>query len=172
MALADFYLPASMFVGDGDAQLVAGDDPCGVVAHNGAMALSFPDGSDESAAVSQWVEMPSAFASGTLKGRVFYYAESATSGDFDLEGYLQAVTPGSDTLDLEAATSWDSANQADLPASGTAGDLLYADVTFTNKDGVAPGDLFRLGLRRDSDDATDDDATGAMFIAGVRLFEE
>lgn len=172
MAMARaIVLPAVLFVGDSNAQFVAGDNPANPAVHVDRSVLSFPDGATESAAVSCEFQMPSDYAGGTLTAKVLYYAESATSGDFDLEVYVESKTPDADTLDMEAASSWDAANQADLTASGTAGDPLTADVTLTNKDSVAAGDTVRIGLRRDSDDATDDDASGALFVAWISITE-
>ncbi|NQT86943.1 hypothetical protein HQ560_09275, partial [bacterium] len=112
------------------------------------------------------------YAGGTLKATLFLFAASdATNGCvFDL--FVEAVTAG-DTLDLEAATSWDSVNSSgDIDLSGsTAGDLVTATVTLTNKDSVAAGDLVRFGVRRDTDHANDD-AVGDIYLAALEVWEE
>lgn len=168
----ELMLPALFFIGDQDAQLVAGDAAAVPVSHVGRPAYAFDD-TDEEAIVSGEFEWPDGYTgSGTLKATVHFAMASDTTNDIAIDAFVEAKTPGTDTLDMEAASSWDSANSGTSSVSGTtAGDPLALTITLTNKDSVASADLVRVGFRRDCDSANDD-ATGDMFIYSVCLFEE
>lgn len=91
---------------------------------------------------------------------------SATSGDVDIDVALEAVTSG-DSTDLDAATSFDTANSTDnTTVPGTAGYMTQISVTLTNADSIAAGDLVRLSLTRD---AASDTASGDMYVLAVEL---
>lgn len=165
-------LPASAFIGDNDAQLVAGDAAAAPVNHLGRPAYAFDD-TDEEAITSVEFEMPAEYTgSGTLKAEIFFAMASDTTNDIAIDVFVEAKTAGTDTLDMEAASSWDTANSGTASVSGTtAGDPLSLTISLTNKDSVAAGDVVRIGLRRDCDSANDD-ATGDMFIYSVSIYEE
>lgn len=76
----------------------------------------------------------------------------------------EAVTEA-DATDLDSATGFDSVNTTTETVPGTAGYLGICDVTLTNKDSVAAGDMVRFLVRRDSDAAGDDAAASAYLIA-------
>ena len=163
-------LPATAFVGDNDAQLVGGDGPAVPVNHKGRAAMAF-DATDEGAMVSAEFVMPGQFAAGTLTADIVFAMASDNTNDIRLDIYVEAKTPGTDTLDMETATSWDTVNSATVSLSGsTAGDPLKLSITLTNKDSVVAGDLVRFGIRRDTDSG-DDDASGDLFIYSVDIWE-
>ena len=168
----ELTLPSWAFLPDDSAELVAGDAACGADSFMGRPVLSFDD-TDEEAALSTPFEMPSGYTgSGTLKATCHFFMASDATNDIALDIFVEAITPNSDTLDMEAADSWDTANSGTVSLSGsTAGDLLTLTITLTNKDSVAAGDLMRLGVRRDCDSANDD-ATGDLYLLGIVLFEE
>jgi len=172
MAAGDtiFLFPAVMWVGDGDAQLVAGDEWPTFVVHEGRMSLAFDD-TDEEAAVSVEIPCPAHYDGGGLKAIIHFYMASDNSNDIALDIFVEAKTPDSDTLDLESAASWDSANSGTVSLSGsTAGDPLTLEITLSNDDSIAVGDLVRFGIRRDCDSA-DDDATGDLYLSAVEIQE-
>jgi len=154
--------PASAMIPDTDAQLVAGDNPAVWANHEGRLVLRFDD-TDEAAALTPPVEMPNQYTGSGLSATLHTYAASATSSNFRFDVYVEAVTDG-DTLDLETATGWNSANSASIALGGTAGDLHTQDITLSNDDGVVAGDMVRFGIRRDCDHA-DDVASGHAFLA-------
>lgn len=163
--------PASAMFGDNDAQLVGGDGAAPHAAHKGRPVLAFDDTAAE-AALTPPVAMPGNYAGGTLKATLLLYAASDAANDVAFDVCAEAVTPDADTLDLEAATGWDSANSGTTSLSGTtAGDLVALTVTLTNKDGVAAGDLVRFGVRRDTDSG-DDDASGDVYLAALEIWED
>lgn len=166
----ELWLPATAFVPDASAQLVAGDAACGFSAHRGRSALAF-DTSVLEAAVSHEFAWPSNASTGTVKADIHYYSETANTSNFRFEVFVEAKNPGTDTLDLETAVSWGSANAQSAALGGTAGDPRKVTVTLTNKDSVAAGYTTRIGIRRANDHA-DDAASGDAFVLGLLIYEE
>jgi len=163
--------PASALLGDNDAQLVAGDVGAVHASKKGRPVLAFDD-MDEAAALAPEVEMPSQYSGSGLKAVVHFFMASDATNDIALDVFVEAKTPDSDTLDLEAATGWDSANSGTKSLSGTtAGDPLTLEITLTNADSVAAGDLVRFGVRRDTDSG-DDDASGDLYITAIEIEDD
>lgn len=163
--------PASALIGDNNAQLVGGDAAAPHASKKDRPVLAFDDTAEE-AAITPEVAMPGNYAGGTLKATVHLFAASDATNGCVFDVFVEAKTPDTDTLDMEAATSWDSANSSgDIDLSGTtAGDPVDAEITLTNKDSVAVGDLVRFGVRRDTDHANDD-ASGDIFVAALEIWE-
>jgi hypothetical protein len=96
---------------------------------------------------------------------------SATTGAVVLQAAVECITPG-DALDLDSATSFDTPNTSSattVPA--TAGQLFTISITLTNNDSIATGDLVRLSLNRDADNAGDTAAGDYDFLqAEIRDF--
>lgn len=106
---------------------------------------------------------------GTMTAIINYYMTSATSGKVDFEIAIEAVTDN-DATDLDAGTSFGTANTITAPTvPGTAGYIDQISVTLTNQDSIAAGDYFRLSLKRDATDGTNDTATGDCYVLGVEL---
>jgi hypothetical protein len=141
----------------------------GVVQNRIYMAF---DASTVEAMYSKAVKIPDGYTgSGTLKADIYYMAASATSGKFDFEVSVEAIT-ALDALDQDSASSFDTANAGNQTVPGTAGYLGLLTITLTNKDSIASGDIFRIKLERDADDATDDTATGDARVLCVVIYEE
>lgn len=86
-----------------------------------------------------------------------YSMTSATSGSFNLDVSVMAVTPG-DSADVNT-DSYDTANNCDDgTVPGTAGFLDEISCTLTNLDSVAANDLVRLKVCRDIGDTATGDA--------------
>lgn len=163
-----FTIPSSLFRGDVDEQMVAGDLPATMAFHKGAMVWAF-DATDEEAVVSNgWIRM-GAFT-GSLTAKLLLYTASANTGGCVFDVSVMAVTPNSDNIDLETAESFSTVNSSgDISVALTAaGDPIEASITLTNADSIAEGDWFKLAIRRDTDHA-DDDAAGDVYFAGVAI---
>lgn len=103
---------------------------------------------------------------GTVTAIISYIMASATSGDVDIDVAIESITDA-DAVDLDATTSFDSANSTDnTTVPGTAGYLDQISVTLTNQDSATAGDYVRISLTRD---ATNDTATGDMYILAVEI---
>jgi len=163
-------LEMGVFVGDEDAQLVAGDvaaSPEFVQSSRGWWAF---DDTAEEAITSKELIMPSQYTGSGLAAIVhgFFKTEIVATDEARIDVAVEAKTPDTDTLDMEVAESFDSVNAADVVPGGTAGDPVSKSITLTNADSIAAGDLFRLGIRRDTDHANDT-ATGDFCITAIEI---
>ncbi|MCC7208324.1 MAG: hypothetical protein IT323_13535 [Anaerolineae bacterium] len=131
---------------------------------NDRMVLAFDAGTDENA---YWVFVAPQGLTGTITVLVHYIMASATSGALYFQGALEAVTPG-DAVDLDATTSFDTANSGNGNVPGTAGYEQAISITMTNADSIAAGDVVRLRLNRDADNASDT-ATGDAYVLAVEF---
>lgn len=127
-------------------------------------ALAFDAAADESA---YWTGVAPQGLSGTITVVVHYCMASAVTGSVYFQAQIEAITPG-DAVDLDAGNSFDSANSGNGAVPGTAGYEQAISITMTNADSIAAGDLFRLALNRDADNASDT-AAGDCYVLGVEL---
>lgn len=105
---------------------------------------------------------------GTLTLVVQYLMASAITGGIRLQASVEAVTPA-DALDLDAGTSFDTANGAsDTAVPGTAGYMETVSITLTTNDSMAAGDAVRIFLERVVAHA-DDTAAGDCYVLSVEL---
>lgn len=132
------------------------------------MFLAF-DASTKETTYSPAFRMP--VFTGTLKVLVQYKLASATSGKVDIEVAVEAITEA-DAVNLGSTSSFDTANAANETVPGTAGYLAEIEITLTNQDSVAAGDMVRFSLARDAADGTNDTATGDLHILGMTFIEE
>lgn len=127
----------------------------------GRPLLAFDAASDEQVA---WTSVAPQGLTGTLTFNLTGYMASATSGTLRFEVAVEAVTPG-DATDLDAGDSFDTANgvtSATVPA--TAGYEFTTQVTLTTKDSIAPGDSYRVRVKRVGTDSTNDTASGDFYF--------
>jgi hypothetical protein len=127
-------------------------------------ALAFDAAVDEAC---YWTAIAPTGFSGALTVVVHYIMASATAGAVVFQAALEAVTPG-DALDLDAAASFDTANNGNGNVPGTAGYMQSITISLANADSIAAGDLFRLSLSRDADNAGDT-AAGDCFVLAIEL---
>lgn len=108
----------------------------------------------------------------TLTVVITYVMASATTGAVQFQAALEAVTDG-DSTDLDATTSFDSANASGETVPGTAGNPSQIQITMTNADSIAAADYFRLSINRDADQTSGtDDAAGDCYVLAVELRDE
>lgn len=137
-----------------------------IVTVNGRPALAFDASADETA---RWtLRVPQGWT-GTLTAIVDYAMASATSGSVRGQAQIEAISDG-DAVDLDAATSFDTANSAGATVPATAGHLDQLSITLTNNDSSAAGDYARLSFNRDADGTSGtDDAAGDMYVFGIEI---
>ena len=100
------------------------------------------------------------YGAGTLYADVYFSMASGEANEVQFEGYVMAYTPGTDTADIDT-DSYDTVNEGTATTvAATAGREYKQTITLTNADSAAAGDHIRFKLSTDSDDATNDDATG------------
>ena len=126
--------------------------------------LAFDAGTDETA---YWTGIAPQGLTGAITVVITYMMASATSGNIYWQAALEAVTDG-DSTDLDAGTSFDTANSGNGAVPGTAGYIDQISITMTNADGLAAGDYFRLSVNRDADNGSDT-ATGDAYLLAVEL---
>lgn len=115
-----------------------------------------------------WTSVAPQGLTGTLTLVIFFIMASATSGNVIFRGAIEAVTPA-DAVDLDATTSFDTANSSGaVAAPATAGFLATATITLTNADSIAAGDYFRLSVDRDAANVSDT-ATGDAYVLAVEI---
>lgn len=108
------------------------------------------------------------YGSGNLTATVQWYADSATTGGVVWGGSLAAITPDSDTQDIETKAFATESTAADTHL-GTTGQRLHSiDITLSNLDSIASGDWVCLRLRRAPADGSDT-MTGDAIVVGLTL---
>lgn len=127
------------------------------------MQLAFDATTEEQ--VSWSLRMPANYASAPILA-VQYKMASATTGGVAFEARLAAVSDG-DAQDVDAK-GFAAANVGTATVPGTAGHLDEVQVTLTNADSVAAGDLVFVYLNRDPAHASDT-ATGDAEVVSVTL---
>lgn len=106
------------------------------------------------------------YGSGNITIDIDWYADTATSGDVVWDAQIAAITPNTDTQDIETDTLA-TANTVTDSHLGTTGQRLHrATVTISNLDSIAADDWVVLKITRDTGDAADTMAGDAM-LAGV-----
>lgn len=101
----------------------------------------------------------------TFDAVIFGYMDTATTGDIDLDGSIEAISDP-DTIDMGGAESFDTVNSSDNNSvPGTAGHPMVITITLTNDDGIAAGDLVRFKLARDIADT----AAGDFHMVGGEI---
>lgn len=132
---------------------------------NERLALAFDAGTSEAA---YWTLAAPQGLTGTLTLVISFVMASATSGNVIWRVQAEAVSDG-DSVDLDATTSFDTANSSGAVAvPGTAGYLKQASVTLTNADSVAAGDYLRIRIDRDAANGSDT-ATGDAYLLLAEL---
>lgn len=139
-------------------------NPAALTLINRRPALAFDPSTDESA---YWTAVAPQGLTGALTLVVFYIMASATTGAVYFQAAVEAVTPG-DAVDLDAGNSFDTANSGNGTVPGTAGYAQSVSITLTNADSIAAGDLIRISLNRDADNASDT-AAGDCYVLAVEL---
>lgn len=129
------------------------------------IGLAFDAAADE-AAFWHWQAVN--YGSGNVTVRVEWYADTATSGDVIWGIQLAAITPNTDSQDVET-DSLATANTATDTHLGTVGQRLHTvDVTVSNLDSLANNDAVWLRLYRDAD-AGGDTMTGDAIVTGATV---
>lgn len=110
----------------------------------------------------------SAYGSGNLTLDVDWYADTASSGDVIWGAQIAAITPDTDTQDIETDT-FATANTVTDSHLGTTGQRLHrASITISNLDSLAADDWVCLKVYRDAA-AGGDTMTGDACLVGMNL---
>lgn len=127
--------------------------------------LAFDAASDEAAF---WKFLADNYGSGNLTIDIFWYADTATSGDVVWEAQLAAITPDTDSQDIETKALATLNNVTDSHL-GTVGQRVHkASITLSNLDSIAAGDLCHLRIARDANNVADT-MTGDAIITAIEV---
>lgn len=102
-----------------------------------------------------WKFRALAYGSGSLSLDIEWYADTASSGDVLWEGAIAAVTPDTDTQDVETKALATASTILDTHLGTTGQRLHRAALTISNLDSLAVNDIVWLRLRRMATDGTD-----------------
>ena len=125
--------------------------------------LAFDAAADEAAF---WKFKAQNYGSGNLTLNILWYADNATSGNVVWEAQISAITPNTDSQDIEtdALATLNYVQDAHL---GTTGQRVHlCTITISNLDSLADDDLVTLRIARDADSTstTDDMANDAILL--------
>lgn len=127
--------------------------------------LAYDAASDEAAF---WLFRAVSYGSGNLTVTVDWYADTATSGDVIWGAQLAAITPDTDSQDVETK-ALATANTVTDTHLGTTGQRLHrASITVSNLDSLAANDDVWLRIYRDAD-AAGDTMTGDAVLVSVGI---
>ena len=94
--------------------------------------------------------IPDNYSSGNLTLDLYWYADTASANDVIWGAQIAAITPDSDTQDVETK-SLATANTVTDTHLGTTGQRLHkATITISNLDSIAAGDVVKLAIYRDA----------------------
>lgn len=128
--------------------------------------LAYDAASDEAAF---WKFHAINYGSGNLTLDINWYADTASSGNVVWEAQIAAITPNSDTQDIET-DGLATLNFVQDTHLGTTGQRLHScTITISNLDSIAAGDQVALRIARDANNtnATDDMAGDAILTLAV-----
>lgn len=104
------------------------------------------------------------YGSGNVTVEVQWYALTATTGTVIFGASLAAITPDTDTQNIETKAFATENTGTDTHLGTTAKRLMRCIITVTNLDSLAAADWVCLRLRRDISDTMADDAIVAKVI--------
>lgn len=128
--------------------------------------LGYDAATDEAAF---WKVLAVNYSGGNINCRIFWYADTASTANVVWETQIAAITGNTDTQDVETK-SFASLNFVQDTHLGTTGQRVhFCDVTISNLDSLADGDVFWIRIARDanSTSATDDMSGDAEFLGAV-----
>lgn len=91
------------------------------------------------------------YGSGNLTLDVYWYADSGTSGDVIWGAAIAAITPNTDSQDVETDSLATAQTTTDTHLGTTAQRLHTCSITISNLDSLAADDIVQLRFYRDAD---------------------
>lgn len=112
------------------------------------------------------------YGSGNLTLTLNWYADTASSGDVIWGAQIAAITPDTDTQDIETK-AFATANTVTDSHLGTTGQRLHTcSVTISNLDSLAANDLVALRIYRDAAAGGDTMAGDAMLVMAEMSYSD
>lgn len=123
--------------------------------------LAFDAATDEAAF---WKFKAVDYTSGNLTLDLFWYADTATSGNIIWDAQIAAITPDTDTQDVETKAFAAISSVIDSHLGTTGQRLHKATITLSNLDSLAADDIVWLRVNRDANNASDTLAGDAILV--------
>lgn len=111
---------------------------------------------------------PTSYGSGNLTLQVFWYADTATSGNVVWGAQVAAITPDADAQDVETKAFATASTVTDSHLGTTGQRLHQCSIAITNLDAIAAADVAWLAVYRDAANASDT-MTGDAVAVGLLL---
>lgn len=112
------------------------------------------------------------YGSGNLTATIGWYADTASTGNVVFGASIAAITPNTDTQDVETKAFATEVLGTDTHL-GTTGQRLHEfDITINQLDSVASGDAVMLRLARKTADASDDMAGNALVTYVILAYSD
>lgn len=112
------------------------------------------------------------YGAGNLTLTVYWYADTASSGDLIWGAQITAITPNIDTTDVETDTLA-TANTATDTHLGTTGQRLHSiDIEMSNLDSIVSGDLVWINIYRDAAAGGDTMAGDAILLGALLAYSD
>lgn len=127
--------------------------------------LAFDAAADEFA---YWKLFAVNYGSGNLTLNIYWYADTASSGDVIFDGTIAAITPNTDTQDVETKAFATLTSVTDTHLGTTGQRVHQCAITISNLDSLAADDLVWLRLSRDANNGSDTMA-GDAIVLGLLL---
>lgn len=147
-----------------EAQFLAANFPAFTKANGTNFAVSglaFDAATEETAF---WKFKANNYGSGNLTLVIRWYADTASSGDVIWGARIAAITPDTDSQDVETK-ALATANTVTDSHLGTTGQRVHScSITISNLDSIAADDLVFLAIYRDADAAGDTMTGDAIFL--------
>lgn len=129
-------------------------------------SLAFDAALDEAAF---WKFIATAYGSGNLTLDILWYADTASTNDVVWDAAITAITPNTDSTDVETDTLA-TANTVTDTHLGTTGQRVHlCTITITNLDSIAANDLVFLRIRRPANTDAADTMAGDVHLLAARL---
>lgn len=152
-----------------EAQFLATSFPA-IVKNNGTnfpvSGLAFDGAADEAAF---WKFVAVNYGSGNLTLTIYWYADSGTTGDVVWDAQISAITPNTDSQDIETDGLATVQSFTDSHLGTTAQRLHSCDIAISNLDSLAAGDFVHLRLNRDANNAADTMNAVDAIVVGLLL---
>lgn len=115
-----------------------------------------------------WKFIAQNYGSGNLTLNIFWYADTATSGDVIWGAQIACITPNTDTQDVETDALATAQTVTDTHLGTTGQRVHQCAITISNLDSLAANDLVFLTIYRDAN-AAGDTATGDIILLLAEL---
>lgn len=129
--------------------------------------LAFDGGSTDETVYWQ-TRLPN-YGSGNLTLKIMWYADNASSGNVVFGAAIAAITPNTDTQDIETKAFATASTVQDAHLGTTAQRLHECSITISNLDSVAADDWVAIQLYRDASDTVNDTLSNDALVVDVEL---